>query len=182
MVKVRIKDVYDSFVKGNSLMLISSLGFMSFVSLIALLTIGVLYYINLQQYWALIVFGVITIGFIILAISHLSCLPMLAKNDEYFGNLVTCEISVEEDTGLLVEGYDKDGKKIKNFYVYWDDINKINYTKHYFAIQCFGSEMFFIEDRNSIYLEGNPKTLEYYLRNNVDRRAIKFKKWKKVVK
>ncbi len=182
MVKVRIKDVYDSFVKGNSFMLISSLGFMSFFTMLVLFAIGMVYYAALQQIWVLLVCIVIAVGFVLLSVIHLSCLPMLARNDEYFGNLAVAEVSVEEDTGLHVDGYDKDGKRIKDFYIYWDDINKINYTKRYFAIQCFGSEMLFIENKKCVYLEGNQKTLEYYLRICVDRRPIKFKKWRKVVK
>lgn len=182
MVKVRIKKMYDSFVKGNSLILISSLGIGSFISLLVLGIIGILYYIALQQYWALIVFAVITIGFAGLSVFHLLSLPMLAKNDEYFGNVEMAEITLVEDSGLLFEGYDEQYKQVKHYTIYWDDINKINYNKNFFAIQCYGSEMLFIEESNARYLEGNHKTLEYYLRENVDRRAIKFKRWKKAVK
>ena len=182
MVKVRINDVYDSFVKGNSMILVSSLGLGSFLSLIVLMIIGVLYYFALQQFWALIVFALITVGFVLLSVIHLISLPMLAKNDEYFGNLTMAEITLVEDSGLLVEGFDEQFRPVRRFTIYWDDINKINYNKHFIAIQCYGNEMLFIEKKQVRYLEGNHKTLEYYLRENVDRRAIKLDKWKKIVK
>lgn len=182
MVNVRINDVYKSFVKGNCLMLSSSLGIFSLLSYLLLLAMGIVAFELVGKTWVLIVSGIIALGYIVLCVIHLSFLPMLAKNDEYFGSIATMEISVNEDIGLYVEGFDSDNNKIKAYYVCWGDINKITYHKKYFAIQAFGNEMFFIEHKEVKYVEGNPKTLEYYLRSNVDRRAIKIKKWKKVVK
>lgn len=178
MVKARIKNVYESFVKGNLLIMFSSLGFTSFLSLIVLLVIGIIYYLTLQEYWALLVFGVITIGFAVLCLLHYMSIPILARNDEYFSGLATMDISVNEDTGLYIEGYDGNGKNIRTFTVYWDDINKVTYLKNYFAIQCYGNEMIFIENKKTEYVEGNAKTLEYYLKKNIDRRPIKIKETK----
>ena len=175
MVKTRMNKIYDSFVKGNLLIMFSSLGFASFLSLIVLLGIGLYYYMSLNEYWALIIFGVITAGFIILCLLHYLSIPLLAKNDEYFGGLDYLDITVVKDSGLYIEGYDQNGKNIRTFTIYWDDINKITYSRNFFAIQCYGNEMLFIENKKVQYIEGNPKTLEYYLRENVDRRPIKLR-------
>ncbi len=182
MVKARIKNVYSSFVKGNLLIMFSSLGFTSFLSLIVLLAIGVVYYLALQEFWALIIFGVITVGFIILCLLHYMSIPILARNDEYFGGLATMDISVKEESGLYIEGFDSNGNNVRTFTVYWDDINKVTYLKNYFAIQCYGNEMIFIENKKVQYIEGNAKTLEYFLRKNIDRRPIKIKETKIKIK
>ena len=173
MVKARINNVYASFVKGNLLIMFSSLGLTSFLSLIVLLGIGLYYYLQLGEYWALLVFGVISVGFVLLCLLHYLSIPLLAKNDEYFGGLETMDISVIKEIGLLVEGYDKEGKNVRTFTIYWDDINKITYAGSFYAIQCYGNEMLFVEHKKATYIEGNPKTLEYYLKENVDRRPIK---------
>lgn len=182
MVKARIKNVYSSFVKGNLLIMFSSLGVTSFLSLIVLLAIGVVYYLALQEFWALIIFGVITVGFIILCLLHYMSIPILARNDEYFGGLATMDISVKEESGLYIEGFDSNGNNVRTFTVYWDDINKVTYLKNYFAIQCYGNEMIFIENKKVQYIEGNAKTLEYFLRKNIDRRPIKIKETKIKIK
>lgn len=182
MVKARIKNVYNSFVKGNLLIMFSSLGVTSFLSLIVLLAIGVVYYIALEEFWALIIFGVITIGFAILCLLHYMSIPILARNDEFFGGLSTMDILVKEESGLYIEGYDANGNCIRTFTVYWDDINKVTYFKNCFAIQCYGNEMIFIDNKKTQYIEGNAKTLEYFLRKNIDRRPVKIKETKIKIK
>lgn len=182
MVKIKLKSALKSFVKGNLLMTFSALGFTSFLSLIVLMALGVTYYFVMNESWALYVFAVITVGFVVLCVIHYLSIPILAKNDEYFGGLQYLEIMVIEDIGLQVDGYNEKGEYVRGFTIYWDDINKVTYAKEFYAIQFYGNEMLLVDKNNAEYLEGNAKTFEYHLRNNIDRRPIKSKRFRKIVK
>lgn len=170
MVKVKLNNIYNSYVKGNLLMLITKFGYVNMLCFFALFGLSVALYLENGTTWCFIVFGSVFFGFIVFSLLHILILPISFKKNKYYANVNNVILTLEEDEGMTFEGY-HDKTLLRTIKVYWDDIEKIVYRKNGVEILLPGEVFYINEDIE--FLEGTNYMLTNMLKRNVDRHIFK---------